>query len=107
MIENKRFYRYWDKLVPFFKNLWATISQFFTEGYERLKTGIKQFGDELIDNLKNGIMEKWASLKTLFAEMKNTIIDLAPDWLLSDENKALRAKRSLMVLNGLNSHWLS
>lgn len=96
-------YRYWDKLVPFFKNLWVTISQFFTEGYERLKTGIKQFGGELIDNLKNGIMEKWASLKTLFAEMKNTIIDLAPDWLLSDENKALRAKRSLMVLNGLKS----
>ncbi|WGL95301.1 phage tail tape measure protein [Arsenophonus nasoniae] len=95
-------YRYWDKLVPFFKNLWATIAQYFTEGYERLKTGIKQFGSELIDNLKNGIMEKWESLKTFFAEIK-TIIDLAPDWLLSHENKALRAKRSLMVLNGLKS----
>lgn len=96
-------YRYWDKLIPFFKNLWATISQYFTEGYEQLKNSIKQLGGELIDNLKNGMMEKCQSLKTLFAEMKNTIIDLAPDWLLSDENKALRAKRSLRVLNGLKS----
>lgn len=51
-------YRYWDNIVPFFKNLWQKTTQLFTDGYQKIKTSIKTFGSELIDNLKNYVMEK-------------------------------------------------
>uniref|UniRef100_A0A3B0MH03 Uncharacterized protein n=1 Tax=Arsenophonus endosymbiont of Trialeurodes vaporariorum TaxID=235567 RepID=A0A3B0MH03_9GAMM len=44
-------------------------------------------------------MEKWQQLKSLFAEIKNTVTDLLPDWIVSEETKTLRAKQSLTVLN--------
>ncbi|WP_334468161.1 hypothetical protein [Arsenophonus sp. PmNCSU2021_1] len=92
-------YRYWDNIAPFFKNLWKKTYQFFTDGYQKIKTSIKDFGSELIDNLKNGVMEKWQQLKSLFSEIKNTVTDLLPDWMVSEETKTLRANQSLTVLN--------
>ncbi|MDR5610990.1 MULTISPECIES: hypothetical protein [unclassified Arsenophonus] len=92
-------YRYWDNIAPFFKNLWEKTYQFFADGYQKIKTSIKNFGSELIDNLKNGVMEKWQQLKTLFADIKNTVTDLLPDWMVSEETKTLRANQSLTVLN--------
>ncbi|WGM18437.1 hypothetical protein QE193_25170 (plasmid) [Arsenophonus nasoniae] len=92
-------YRYWDNIVPFFKNLWEKTVRFFADGYQKIKNSIKNFGSELIDNLKNGVMEKWQQLKSLFSEIKNTVTDLLPDWMVSEETKTLRTTQSLTVLN--------
>ncbi|EFB70544.1 hypothetical protein PROVRUST_08313, partial [Providencia rustigianii DSM 4541] len=50
----------------------------------------KQIGGEIIDSLKNGILEKWESLKSTFAEIKQAATDLLPEWMLSDDAKAAR-----------------
>uniref|UniRef100_UPI00018461FA hypothetical protein n=1 Tax=Providencia rustigianii TaxID=158850 RepID=UPI00018461FA len=49
-----------------------------------------QIGGEIIDSLKNGILEKWESLKSTFAEIKQAATDLLPEWMLSDDAKAAR-----------------
>ncbi|HHR6120192.1 TPA: phage tail tape measure protein, partial [Providencia alcalifaciens] len=50
----------------------------------------KQIGGEIIDSLKNGILEKWEALKSTFADIKRAATDLLPEWMLSDDAKAER-----------------
>ncbi|MGO2347276.1 MAG: phage tail tape measure protein, partial [Providencia sp.] len=50
------------------------------------------------ESLKNGILEKWDSLKAQFAEIKQMATNILPDWMLSDDVKTTRALSQVNVI---------
>ncbi|STQ91410.1 phage tail tape measure protein [Iodobacter fluviatilis] len=64
-------YRYWDKIKPWFANLWASVKAIFTGAADWMK-GITDsfagFGAHIIDGLVNGIKSKFSAAKDTIVE---------------------------------------
>lgn len=90
-------YKHWDSIVSVTSRMWALIKKTISDKWNEIVADVtalperfKQIGGEIIDSLKNGILEKWESLKSTFAEIKQAATDLLPEWMLSDDAKAAR-----------------
>ncbi|WP_289996934.1 phage tail tape measure protein [Photorhabdus laumondii] len=103
----------WDKLGPWFKNLWNNISNYVSTTWENIKrrasvkwnelvidtkkipSEFKKIGCEFVENLKAGIEEKWESLKKKFSELGKMVKDaLTPDFM-QGENQDPKQKAAL------------
>lgn len=98
-------YQHWDAIVAITSRMWALVKKTISDKWEQIVADVKglperfkQIGGEIIDNLKNGILEKWESLKAQFAELKQMATNILPDWMLSDETKAVRAMSQVTVI---------
>lgn len=98
-------YQHWNGIVTTTVNMWALIKKTISDKWNEIINDVtnlpayfQQIGGQIIDSLKNGILEKWESLKAQFAEIKKMATDLLPDWMLSDETKNLRAMNQVTVL---------
>ncbi|MFB9997974.1 phage tail tape measure protein [Providencia rustigianii] len=90
-------YQHWDKIISVTSRMWELIKKTISDKWNEIVADVtalperfKQIGGEIIDSLKNGILEKWESLKSTFAEIKQAATDLLPEWMLSDDAKAAR-----------------
>ncbi|ENL4089157.1 phage tail tape measure protein [Providencia rettgeri] len=98
-------YQHWDEIVAITSRMWALVKKTISDKWEQIVADVKglperfkQIGGEIIDSLKNGILEKWESLKTQFAELKQMASNILPDWMLSDETKTVRAMSQVTVI---------
>lgn len=98
-------YQHWDEIVAITSRMWALVKKTISDKWEQIVADVKglperfkQIGGEIIDSLKNGILEKWESLKAQFAELKQMATNILPDWMLSDETKAVRAMSQVTVI---------
>ncbi|MEY0594265.1 phage tail tape measure protein [Providencia manganoxydans] len=98
-------YKHWDSIVATTLSIWTTIRKTISDKWDQIVNDVKNLpenfkkvGGLIIDSLKNGILEKWESLKAQFAEIKRMATDLLPDWMLSDETKAIRASNQVHVI---------
>lgn len=98
-------YQHWDAIVAITSRMWALVKKTISDKWEQIVADVKglperfkQIGGEIIDSLKNGILEKWESLKAQFAELKQMATNILPDWMLSDETKAVRAMSQVTVI---------
>nr|ELR5111140.1 phage tail tape measure protein [Providencia stuartii] len=98
-------YKHWDSIVATTLSMWTTIKKTISDKWDQIVNDVKNLpenfkkvGGLIIDSLKNGILEKWESLKAQFAEIKRMATDLLPDWMLSDETKAIRATNQVHVI---------
>lgn len=98
-------YQHWDEIVTITSRMWALVKKTISDKWEQIVADVKglperfkQIGGEIIDSLKNGILEKWESLKAQFAELKQMATNILPDWMLSDETKAVRAMSQVTVI---------
>lgn len=98
-------YQHWDEIVAITSRMWALVKKTISDKWEQIVADVKglperfkQIGGEIIDSLKNGILEKWEALKAQFAELKQMATNILPDWMLSDETKAVRAMSQVTVI---------
>lgn len=98
-------YQHWDEIVAITSRMWALVKKTISDKWEQIVADVKglperfkKIGGEIIDSLKNGILEKWESLKAQFAELKQMATNILPDWMLSDETKAVRAMSQVTVI---------
>ncbi|MEY1236061.1 phage tail tape measure protein [Providencia manganoxydans] len=98
-------YKHWESIVATTLSMWTTIRKTISDKWDQIVNDVKNLpenfkkvGGLIIDSLKNGILEKWESLKAQFAEIKRMATDLLPDWMLSDETKAIRATNQVHVI---------
>lgn len=98
-------YQHWDSIVAITLSMWTTIKKTISDKWDQIVADVKglperfkQIGGEIIDSLKNGILEKWESLKAQFAELKQMATNILPDWMLSDETKTVRAMSQVTVI---------
>ncbi|EOG5604212.1 phage tail tape measure protein [Providencia stuartii] len=98
-------YKHWDSIVAVTLKMWTIIKKTISDKWDEIVNNVKnlpenfkQVGGMIIDSLKNGILEKWEALKAQFAEIKKMATDLMPDWMLSDETRALRASNQVTVI---------
>lgn len=98
-------YQHWDEIVAITSRMWALVKKTISDKWEQIVADVKglperfkQIGGEIIDSLKNGILEKWESLKAQFAELKQMATNILPDWMLSDETKTVRAMSQVTVI---------
>ncbi|MBJ9972967.1 phage tail tape measure protein [Providencia rettgeri] len=98
-------YQHWDEIVVITSRMWALVKKTISDKWDQIVSDVKglperfkQIGGEIIDSLKNGILEKWESLKAQFAELKQMATNILPDWMLSDETKAVRAMSQVTVI---------
>ena len=98
-------YQHWNSIVTTTVNMWALIKKTISDKWNEIINDVtnlpayfQQIGGQIIDSLKNGILEKWESLKAKFAEIKKMATDLLPNWMLSDETKNVRAMNQLTVV---------
>ncbi|EMC2742704.1 phage tail tape measure protein [Providencia rettgeri] len=98
-------YQHWDEIVAITSRMWALVKKAISDKWDQIVADVKglperfkQIGGEIIDSLKNGILEKWESLKAQFAELKQMATNILPDWMLSDETKTVRAMSQVTVI---------
>ncbi|MEX9894132.1 phage tail tape measure protein [Providencia rettgeri] len=98
-------YQHWDDIVAITSRMWALVKKTISDKWDQIVADVKglperfkQIGGEIIDSLKNGILEKWESLKAQFAELKQMATNILPDWMLSDETKTVRAMSQVTVI---------
>ncbi|WP_272676942.1 phage tail tape measure protein [Providencia sp. PROV076] len=98
-------YQHWGEIVAITSRMWALVKKTISDKWEQIVADVKglperfkQIGGEIIDSLKNGILEKWESLKAQFAELKQMATNILPDWMLSDETKTVRAMSQVTVI---------
>lgn len=98
-------YQHWDEIVAITSRMWALVRKTISEKWDQIVSDVKglperfkQIGGEIIDSLKNGILEKWEALKAQFAELKQMATNILPDWMLSDETKTVRAMSQVTVI---------
>ncbi|HHQ2321359.1 TPA: phage tail tape measure protein [Providencia rettgeri] len=98
-------YQHWDDIVAITSRMWALVKKTISDKWEQIVADVKglperfkQIGGEIIDSLKNGILEKWEALKAQFAELKQMATNILPDWMLSDETKTVRAMSQVTVI---------
>ncbi|MDH2395601.1 phage tail tape measure protein [Providencia rettgeri] len=98
-------YQHWDDIVAITSRMWALVKKTISDKWDQIVADVqglperfKQIGGEIIDSLKNGILEKWDALKAQFAELKQMATNILPDWMLSDETKAVRAMSQVTVI---------
>ncbi|MEY0557525.1 phage tail tape measure protein [Providencia rettgeri] len=98
-------YQHWDDIVAITSRMWVLVKKTISDKWDQIVADVKglperfkQIGGELIDSLKNGILEKWDALKAQFAELKQMATNILPDWMLSDETKAVRAMSQVTVI---------
>ncbi|HEM6856079.1 TPA: phage tail tape measure protein [Providencia rettgeri] len=98
-------YQHWDEIVAITSRMWALVKKTISDKWDQIVADVKglperfkQIGGEIIDSLKNGILEKWEALKAQFAELKQMATNILPDWMLSDETKAVRAMSQVTVI---------
>ncbi|MBG5931488.1 phage tail tape measure protein [Providencia rettgeri] len=98
-------YKHWDSIVSITVRMCSLLKKTISEKWDQIVADVKglperfkQIGGEIIDSLKNGILEKWESLKAQFAELKQMATNILPDWMLSDETKAVRAMSQVTVI---------
>ncbi|HEM7185954.1 TPA: phage tail tape measure protein [Providencia rettgeri] len=98
-------YQHWDEIVTITSRMWALVKKTISDKWEQIVADVKglperfkQIGGEIIDSLKNGILEKWEALKAQFAELKQMATNILPDWMLSDETKTVRAMSQVTVI---------
>ncbi|HHN8580407.1 phage tail tape measure protein [Providencia rettgeri] len=98
-------YQHWDEIVAITSRMWALVKKTISDKWDQIVADVKglperfkQIGGEIIDSLKNGILEKWEALKAQFAELKQMATNILPDWMLSDETKTVRAMSQVTVI---------
>lgn len=98
-------YKHWDSIVSITVRMCSLLKKTISEKWDQIVADVKglperfkQIGGEIIDSLKNGILEKWESLKAQFAELKQMATNILPDWMLSDETKTVRAMSQVTVI---------
>ncbi|WP_273841995.1 phage tail tape measure protein [Providencia rettgeri] len=98
-------YQHWDAIVAITSRMWALVKKTISDKWDQIVADVKglperfkQIGGEIIDSLKNGILEKWEALKAQFAELKQMATNILPDWMLSDETKTVRAMSQVTVI---------
>ncbi|WP_272693177.1 phage tail tape measure protein [Providencia sp. PROV077] len=98
-------YQHWDEIVAVTSRMWTLVKKTISDKWEQIVADVKglperfkQIGGEIIDSLKNGILEKWEALKAQFAELKQMATNILPDWMLSDETKTVRAMSQVTVI---------
>ncbi|MEZ2680094.1 phage tail tape measure protein [Providencia rettgeri] len=98
-------YQHWDDIVAITSRMWVLVKKTISDKWDQIVADVKglperfkQIGGEIIDSLKNGILEKWDALKAQFAELKQMATNILPDWMLSDETKAVRAMSQVTVI---------
>ncbi|MEY0979913.1 phage tail tape measure protein [Providencia alcalifaciens] len=98
-------YKHWDSIVSITVRMCALVKKTISDKWDQIVADVqglperfKQIGGEIIDSLKNGILEKWDALKAQFAELKQMATNILPDWMLSDETKAVRAMSQVTVI---------
>ncbi|WP_272515525.1 MULTISPECIES: phage tail tape measure protein [unclassified Providencia] len=98
-------YQHWDEIVAVTSRMWTLVKKTISDKCEQIVADVKglperfkQIGGEIIDSLKNGILEKWEALKAQFAELKQMATNILPDWMLSDETKTVRAMSQVTVI---------
>lgn len=98
-------YQHWDDIVAITSRMWVLVKKTISDKWEQIVADVKglperfkQIGGEIIDSLKNGILEKWEALKAQFAELKQMATNILPDWMLSDETKTVRAMSQVTVI---------
>ncbi len=98
-------YQHWDEIVAITSRMWALVKKTISDKWDQIVADVKglperfkQIGGEIIDSLKNGILEKWDALKAQFAELKQMATNILPDWMLSDETKTVRAMSQVTVI---------
>ncbi|MTC17558.1 phage tail tape measure protein [Providencia alcalifaciens] len=98
-------YQHWDEIVAITSRMWALVKKIISDKWDQIVADVKglperfkQIGGEIIDSLKNGILEKWEALKAQFAELKQMATNILPDWMLSDETKTVRAMSQVTVI---------
>lgn len=104
-------YQHWDEIVAITSRMWTLVKKTISDKWEQIVADVKglperfkQIGGEIIDSLKNGILEKWEALKAQFAELKQMATNILPDWMLSDETKAVRAMSQVTVIQAGMKH---
>ncbi|RFT11902.1 phage tail tape measure protein [Providencia rettgeri] len=98
-------YQHWDEIVAITSRMWALVKKTISDKWDQIVADVKglperfkQIGGEIIDSLKNGILEKWEALKAQFAELKQMATNILPDWMLSDETKTVRAMSQVTAI---------
>uniref|UniRef100_UPI001B4FB41C phage tail tape measure protein n=1 Tax=Providencia sp. TaxID=589 RepID=UPI001B4FB41C len=98
-------YQHWDSIVAVTSRMWTLIKKTISSKWDEIVSDVKnlpdqfkQIGGEIIDGLKNGILEKWDALKAQFAEIKQMATNILPDWMLSDDVKTTRALSQVNVI---------
>ncbi|EJD6045572.1 phage tail tape measure protein [Providencia sp. PROV060] len=98
-------YKHWDSIVSITTRMCALVKKTISDKWDQIVADVqalperfKQIGGKIIDGLKNGILEKWDALKAQFAELKQMATNILPDWMLSDETKAVRAMSQVTVI---------
>lgn len=98
-------YQHWDEIVAITSRMCALVKKTISDKWDQIVADVKglperfkQIGGEIIDSLKNGILEKWEALKAQFAELKQMATNILPDWMLSDETKTVRAMSQVTVI---------
>lgn len=98
-------YQHWDEIIAVTSRMWTLVKKTISDKWEQIVADVKglperfkQIGGEIIDSLKNGILEKWEALKAQFAELKQMATNILPDWMLSDETKTVRAMSQVTVI---------
>ncbi|WP_272691686.1 MULTISPECIES: phage tail tape measure protein [Providencia] len=98
-------YQHWNEIVAVTSRMWTLVKKTISDKWEQIVADVKglperfkQIGGEIIDSLKNGILEKWEALKAQFVELKQMATNILPDWMLSDETKTVRAMSQVTVI---------
>ena len=98
-------YQHWDSIVSVTIRMWTLVRKTISDKWDQIVADVKglperfkQIGGEIIDSLKNGILEKWDALKAQFAEIKQMATNILPDWMLSDDVKTTRALSQVNVI---------
>lgn len=98
-------YQHWDSIVAVTSRMWTLVKKTISDKWDQIVADVKglperfkQIGGEIIDSLKNGILEKWDALKAQFAEIKQMATNILPDWMLSDDVKTTRALSQVNVI---------
>ncbi|HEI7947120.1 TPA: phage tail tape measure protein [Morganella morganii] len=112
-------YRNWDGIKKYMSELWETVKTTIKTKWDQIITDIqnlpatmKQAASDMIDNVINGINEKWEDLKNKFAEIKQMAKDaLTPDWLKEAKQDpkfvaAVEATKQSTTTGGIrNANW--
>lgn len=88
-------FKYWDKIVDFFKNLWSDVSSAFSDGVNTvvnwvkdLATKIQNWEDSIIADAVTWLLNMWDKISTWFSVLParigawliNTVVTLRARW---------------------------
>lgn len=72
-------YRNWDRLGPYFSNLWTSVVAAFQRGYDRVRALAQQFGGGLVTYLRSLFSGDWSGMTAGLGEMGSSVATLLGD----------------------------